>query len=165
MVHEGEAGEDSRSRIKEILEHDAREFSIFSLLEPAEIVGMESCFRLQRHPAGSVILHEGSQVNYLGIVGTGKIEVRHRPSIEGHEMVIAHLEQGSFFGSVSSPGGRPAMAALVSEEETEVLSLSEESFNDFEQKSPQAAVRFLKGVIQVLSIRLDSAIDRVILLS
>jgi CRP-like cAMP-binding protein len=165
VVQEEGSGKNNRRRIKEILEFAAREISIFRLLEPEEIARIDSYFELNSHSLGSVVIKEGSHVGYLGIVAVGKIEARHKPSVEGHEMVIAHLEKGTFFGSVSSPGGRPAMATLVAEKDTEILCLGEESFNDLAVHHPQTAVRLLKGIIEVLSIRLDNAIDRVVLLS
>ena len=165
MTQESESGVDIRQRIQEILKRDAEAISIFRLLEPGEIADKEIYFRLDHHSSGSVVIHEGTTVDYLGIVSAGKLEVRHKPSVDGHEMVIAHLEKGACFGGISSPEGRPAMATLVAEQDTELLCLSEEDFNDLASHNPQTAIRLLKGIIEVLSIRLDNAIDRVVLLS
>jgi hypothetical protein len=54
------------------------------------------------------------------------------------------------------------MATLVAEKDAEILCLGEESFNDLAVHHPQTAVKLLKGIIEVLSIRLDNAIDRVV---
>jgi CRP-like cAMP-binding protein len=77
--------------------------------------------------------------------------------------VIAHLEDGAHIGGISFPGGRPAMASIVAEEQSEVLVISEDKFNAFADSYPTTAVKILKGIIEVLTIRLESAIDRVVL--
>ena len=159
------AGEIIRKRIQEILESDFREIGIFRHFEAEETVGIEGYFELRHHAPGFVVIEEGAQVDYLGIVVDGKLEARHRPSVDGHDMVIAHLEKGSHIGSISSPGGRPAMATVVAEVETEILCLRKERFDDLAVDHPQTAIRLLKGIIEALSIRLDNAIDRVVLLS
>jgi CRP-like cAMP-binding protein len=159
------AGKVVRRRIQEVLVRHAGEIGIFRHLEAEETAGIEGYFELRRHASGSVVIEEGARVNFLGIVARGKLEARHRPNVDGHDMVIAHLEEGSHIGSVSSPGGRPAMATVLAEEETEILCLREERFDELAARHPKTAIRLLKGIIEVLSIRLDNAIDRVVLLS
>lgn len=165
MSGEASSGKDVAQRIQDILESDSGEISIFRHLAADEMVGIADYFEVRRYITGEVVVEEGKQLDCLGIVIEGKLEARHRPSVEGNDMIIAHLGKGAHIGSVSSPGGRPAMATVAAEEETELLCIREERFDELADKHPRRAVRILKGVIEVLSIRLDNAIDRVVLLS
>lgn len=152
-----------RRRIWQIFENEADEITIFHFLDRDEIDRVAGYFELIDYPAGAVIFEEGKTVTFLGILANGKLEANHRPTIGEKPIVIAHLEDGAHIGGISFPGGRPAMASLVAEEASELLVISEDKFNDFADSYPTIAVKILKGIIEVLTIRLESAIDRVIL--
>jgi CRP-like cAMP-binding protein len=149
--------------IRQFLADKAEDSSIFHFMDHDELEFAADYFEVVCYPVGSVIAKEGEKLDYLGIVTSGKLEARHKPTIGSREITIALLEKGAHFGTISFPGGRSAMATVVAEEETEVLVLSQEKFNAFADRQPTAAVRLLQGIIEVLTIRLESAIDRVIL--
>ena len=150
-------------RIWQIFENESDEITIFHFLDRDEIDSVAGYFELANYPAGAVLFKEGETVNYLGILANGKLEANHRPTIGDKPIVIAHLEDGAHIGGISHPGGRPAMASIVAEEASELLVISEDNFNAFADSYPVIAVKILKGIIEVLTIRLESAIDRVIL--
>jgi CRP-like cAMP-binding protein len=150
-------------RIWQIFESEADEVTIFHFLNRDEIGRIARYFELATYPAGALIFKEGETVTSLGILANGKLEANHRPTIGDKPIVIAHLENGAHIGGISFPGGRPAMASIVAEEPSELLVISEDNFNAFADSYPATAVKVLKGIIEVLSIRLENAIDRVIL--
>ena len=152
-----------RRRIWQIFENEADEITIFHFLDREEIDRVGGYFELATYAAGEVLFREGETVGRLGILANGKLEANHRPTIGDKPIVIAHLEDGAHIGGISFPGGRPAMATLIAEEESEVLILSEDKFNDFSDSYPSIAVKVLKGIVEVLTIRLEHAIDRVVL--
>jgi CRP-like cAMP-binding protein len=152
-----------RRRILQIFEKEADEITIFHFLDRNEIDHVAGYFELADYPPGAVVFKEGETVTFLGILANGKLEANHRPTIGNKPIVIAHLGDGAHIGGISFPGGRPAMASLVAEEQSEILVISEEKFDAFADSYPATAVKILKGIIEVLTIRLESAIDRVIL--
>ncbi len=152
-----------RRRIWQIFENEADEITIFHFLDRDEIDHVARYFKLADYPAGAVLFREGETVTFLGILANGKLEANHRPTIGDKPIVIAHLEDGAHIGGISFPGGRPAMATLIAEEPSEILILTEDKFNEFADSYPLIAVKVLKGIIEVLTIRLEHAIDRVVL--
>jgi CRP-like cAMP-binding protein len=163
MSEEESALDPVQSLIRQFLEDKARGSSIFHFLDGDDLDFAADYFEVVCYPVGAVIVKEGEKLDYLGIVTSGKLDARHKPTIGSREITIALLEKGSHFGTISFPGGRSAMATVVAEEETEVLVLSQEKFNAFASRRPAVAVRLLQGIIEVLTIRLENAIDRVIL--
>ncbi len=163
MSRKGNSLDPVRRRIWRIFENEADEITIFHFLDRDEIDRVAGYFELADYPAGAVIFEEGETVTFLGILANGKLEANHRPTIGNKPIVIAHLEDGAHVGSISFPGGRPAMASLIAEEQSEVLIITEAKFNSFAGSYPATAVKILKGIIEVLTIRLESAIDRVVL--
>ena len=150
-------------QIRRTLEEEAEEISIFHLLERREVEAIAPYFDLVHHPAGSVIVREGEEVDYLGILVAGKLEASHRPTIGEKEITIAHLEDGAHIGTISFPRGRKAMATITVEEAADLLVLPVSSFESLAEAHPRTAVKILKGIIEVLTIRLESAIDKIVL--
>ena len=163
MSKEDSALDPVQKLIRQFLTDKAGDSSIFHFLDHDELQFAADYFEMVCYPVGSVIVQEGEKLDYLGIVTSGKLEARHRPTIGNREITIALLEEGAHFGTISFPGGRSAMATVVAEEETEVLVLSQGKFNAFADRQPAAAVKLLQGIIEVLTIRLENAIDRIIL--
>ena len=163
MSKEDSALDPGQKLIRQFLTDKVGDSSIFHFLDHDELQFAADYFEVVCYPVGSVIVQEGEKLDYLGIVTSGKLEARHRPTIGNREITIALLEKGAHFGTISFPGGRSAMATVVAEEETEVLVLSQGKFNAFADRQPAAAVKLLQGIIEVLTIRLENAIDRIIL--
>ncbi len=150
-------------QIRRTLEKEAEEISIFHLLDKGEVETIASYFDLVSYPAGSVLIREGEHLDYLGIVVSGKLEASHRPTIGEKAITIAHLEDGAHIGTIAFSRGRPAMASITAEEATDLLVLPAGKFESLAAAHPRTAVKILTGIIDVLTVRLESAIDKIVL--
>jgi CRP-like cAMP-binding protein len=68
-------------------------------------------------------------------------------------------------GDFSMLPERESLGQLRAIEDTDLLIISHQDLYAFMQEHPHVGVKILKGISTVLSIRLKSAIDRVMILS
>ena len=151
--------------IKKILETSGDEVSIFRMLDDEERRKVADCFKLIKCPSGSIYLKEGDKVSNISIVASGKLRFERHNHITGRPMLLAVLEKGAHVGDFSMMSERMAMGQVRAIEDTELLVTSHSKLDAFMQKYPYTGIKILKGISTVLSIRLQSAIDKVMILS
>jgi len=151
--------------IKEIMESAEDKISIFRLLNKDERKMIGELFELVKYPAGSVCVREGETINYIGIIATGKMKFERHNRITDKPTLLAVLEKGSHVGDFSMLPERESLGQVRAVEDTNLLVLSHDDLDAFMQEHPDTGIKILKGISTVLSIRLKSAIDKVMVLS
>jgi CRP-like cAMP-binding protein len=151
--------------IKEIIASSEDKISIFRLLDKDEEKMIGNLFELVKYPAGTVCVEEGENINYIGIIATGKMRFERHNRITGKPTLLAILEKGSHVGDFSMLPERESLGQVRAVEDTNLLTLSHDELDAFMQENPYTGIKILKGISTVLSIRLKSAIDKVMILS
>jgi CRP-like cAMP-binding protein len=151
--------------IKEIIASSEDKISIFRLLDKDEKKMIGNLFELVKYPAGTVCVEEGENINYIGIIATGKMRFERHNRITGKPTLLAILEKGSHVGDFSMLPERESLGQVRAVEDTNLLTLSHDELDAFMQENPYTGIKILKGISTVLSIRLKSAIDKVMILS
>ena len=151
--------------IKEIIESSGDKISIFRLLNKDERLLIAELFELVKYPAGSVCVKEGENINYIGIIVKGKMKFERHNRITNKPTLLAILEKGSHVGDFSMLPERESLGQLRAVEDTDLLNISHDTLDTFMHENPHIGIKILKGISTVLSIRLKSAIDKVMILS
>ena len=151
--------------IKEIIESSGDKISIFRLLDREELNMVGELFRLVNFPAGTICVREGDSISYIGIIARGKMRFERRNKITGRPTLLAILEKGSHVGDFSMLERRQSLGQVRAEEDTDLIIASHDDLEAFMQEYPETGIKILKGISAVLSIRLKSAIDKVMVLS
>jgi CRP-like cAMP-binding protein len=151
--------------IKEIIASSEDKISIFRLLDKDEEKMIGNLFELVKYPAGTICVEEGENINYIGIIATGKMRFERHNRITGKPTLLAILEKGSHVGDFSMLPERESLGQVRAVEDTNLLTLSHDELDAFMQENPYTGIKILKGISTVLSIRLKSAIDKVMILS
>ena len=147
------------------MESSGVKISIFRLLNKDEKKIIGKLFELAHYPAGSVCVKEGETINYIGIIATGRMKFERANRITGKPMLLAVLENGSHVGDFSMLPERKSLGQVRAIEDTDMLVLSHNKLDAFMQEHPLIGIKIPKGISTVLSIRLKSAIDKVMVLS
>jgi len=129
---------------------------MFEHLQAEELEHLSSLLQPRRYPKGEVIFHQGDVGTCLFIIRKGEVAIR-LSSPDGKEATLALLERGDFFGELALLDGEPRSTDAVAREETELLSLQQESFHHFLETYPQVA----RGLIASLS-RLVRRVTRLV---
>jgi CRP-like cAMP-binding protein len=119
-----------------------RTSELFSRLGDDERDNLLPLFETEMFAAGDLIVQNGSHNQSLYVVASGRCEVR-----DG-DKVLATLESGDGIGEVSLLSRRPATFDVVAIEQTVVLSLSREKFDEVAVNHPGLLAEVYKLLVQ-----------------
>lgn len=151
-------------RTQKIVDELKVESTIFHLFNNDELEKIAPYFTIGRFPAGTTIIREGDPGDFLGLIRSGRVEVKKEIDFEGRQIILAQLRQGAFLGELAMFDEHPRSATVTSIEDSEILILSHEALESFMQKHPAIGIKFLKGICRTLSIRLREAAKRLTLI-
>ena len=96
---------------------------------------LEHCHR-KRYPKRSVIIHAGDSPNTLYYITKGSVRVMIEDE-RGHEMVLAYLNKGDFFGEMGMFDTDQRSALVVARESCEIAEVAYTKFRHLAQQDPQ----------------------------
>ena len=119
-----------------------RTSELFSRLTDEERSNLLPMFETEMFGPGAVIVESGSHNERLYVVASGRCEVRDA------EIVLTALESGDGIGEVSLLSRRPATFDVVAIEQTVMLSLSREKFDQVAVRHPALLAEVYKLLVQ-----------------
>ena len=137
-------------------ESTLRKIDLFAGLGAAELGELQACLKKQSYSAGETIFWMNEKGDRLYIVDEGKVEISYTDQ-DGHDVSLAVLEPGAFFGELSLIDGEPHSATARSLDETVLLTLDSDRFYLFLDKHPQLS----RTLLQVLALRLRRSTLRI----
>jgi CRP-like cAMP-binding protein len=148
-------------KIKEFILKNRDHLILFNLLNGEELENILSYLEVINFPAGDIVFNEGDIGDYMGIILSGKLDVKKQTEFKGRQVIIASLKEGSFVGEMSLVNEHEPRSATVSaSEDSQIVILKREALESLIQKYPYIGVKILKGLNQVLAIRLRKTVER-----
>jgi len=102
-----------------------------------------------------VIFNEGSKGREMYVIIKGKIQISQLVNNQAH--VLSIMEEGTFFGEMSTIRGVPRVATATAESDVELLVVSPSTFRDLLQTKPGFGIK----VIKELCNRLEDSNKRI----
>jgi len=134
----------------------------FNFLSPEEIEELCSYLELREVPADSVVMKEGAtDENYVGFLIEGKLVVKNRTEYWGKNIIIAILEQGAMVGEGAFVESGPRSNSIIAVEPSKLLTLSAQKMEELISNNALLAVKLLKRMLYIMSLRLRKAGDRI----
>lgn len=134
---------------------------LFHLLSEDEVEKIIGYFEIALFPSGTVLFREGEPGDYVGFITSGALEVKKQTEFKGKEIVLATLKKGSFVGEMSLMGAHePRSATVVALEDSELVILKREALDVLIEQHPRIGIKILRGLNQVLIIRLRKMVER-----
>ena len=130
-----------------------RNISIFSGMQPEDLIKVGEKMQLRTYPAGEILFNEGDPGEELFAVSSGKVSVTVK-SPSGEEILLSEAGAGSFFGEMSIIEQAPRSATCRTMEKTTVLSLKAEEFINLLEERPDAAVTIMQHMLSITAERL-----------
>jgi CRP-like cAMP-binding protein/Fe-S-cluster-containing hydrogenase component 2 len=106
---------------------------LFSQLSPLERAGIAVLLQSQLYARGDLIIHEGEPGDALYLIESGQVVV------EREGQVIAHLDEGDFFGEMSLLAEKPHNANIRAVTPSQVLALPAADFIRLLREQPALA--------------------------
>ncbi|HSI37110.1 MAG: DUF1003 domain-containing protein [Phycisphaerae bacterium] len=115
---------------------------LFAKLAPAELADLAQLLTEKRFTAQQPVFWIGEEGSDFYLVTVGRLAVCY-PDEAGHEITLAMLAAGDFFGEISLLDGGPRTATIRAQTDCILLTLTRHDFLAFLQRHPAAAVHIL----------------------
>jgi CRP-like cAMP-binding protein len=129
-----------------------RSVPIFSELTEADFQSLAKVANRRRYPKDSVVFFENEEGDFFFMILEGRIKVTILGD-DGREVILSLLGAGDFFGEMALLDNEPRSATAIAVEDTELLSLHRNDFQNVLSDNRSITV----GLIKVLTARLRRA--------
>lgn len=114
------------------------------------------------YPAGSEIFNKEDHADCVYFLITGRVAVQNKTGFGERKQVIALLDPGAPVGEKGLLGEAVRGATLTAVIDSELLSLTHESFDRVVNDNPIIGVKLLKWLIKIVSLRLEKSSQRLV---
>lgn len=133
----------------------------FSFLVTDEVGTLCPYLELREWEQGATVMQEGVVEDYMGFLIQGRLAVKRMTGFWGKQIIIAILEKGTLVGEGAFLDKGPRTTTVVALEECRMLVLTAARMNDLILNKPLLAIKLLKHMLQIISLRLTKADDRI----
>lgn len=132
----------------------------FYFLDAEDLPELSGYFTCGRVRAGEALWKEGDEGEFEAFIVSGKVEVTKGTEFPGRQVVVGVYSPGAIVGELCIMEGRPRAVTAVALEDTSLLLLSREKFENLLTSNPPLAVKLLRGMLLAVSIRLRKSFER-----
>ena len=122
-----------------------RQVPLFESLDDATARELCGLIETVDCPANQVLFHAGDIGDAMYVIESGKVRICVQAR-DGHEMTLAELGRGDFFGEMALLDGERRSADAVVAEDARLALLSREHFLSFMRSSPDVALEMLTAL-------------------
>jgi len=115
---------------------------------------------VKQHAAGTILLKEGDQADFVLLVLTGALEVF--VDRDGQHLSLNEAEPGDVLGELAVLCGIPRSASVKAKADSAVLEWSDESFRTLLLRDPSLSQRIFREALRTLLEKERSLIESVI---
>lgn len=132
----------------------------FYFLDAEDLPEMARYFTCGQVQAGETLWKEGDPGDFEAFIIEGKVEVTKETEFPGRQVVVGVYSPGAIIGELCIMEGRPRAVTAVALEETSLLLLNHEHFEQLLVNNPTLGIKFLKGMLLAVSTRLRKSFER-----
>lgn len=133
----------------------------FSFLVTEEVGELCPYLELREWEQGATVMQEGVAEDYVGFLIQGRLAVKRLTGFWGKQIIIAILEKGSLVGEGAFLDKGPRTTTVVAMEECRMFALTAAKMNDLILNRPMLAIKLLKHMLYIVSLRLTKAGERI----
>jgi CRP/FNR family cyclic AMP-dependent transcriptional regulator len=122
-----------------------RSVPLFASLDDEAAKELRNLLREKTVPQNTPIFNQGDNGNAMYLIESGRVRISIRDADE-HELTLAELAQGDFFGEMSIIDGRQRSADARVLEDARLAVLSRDDFLRFVRTSPDVALEMLSAL-------------------
>ena len=137
-----------------------RDVSIFKGLSEAELDSMKALWTMRAVPARQRIVAEGELMHEFYIVGTGVVHVRRLS--QDHEVLLARISHGGFFGEINLFDEATATASVYAMDEVQLAVIANNDLRAFMSSRPEIGYKITTSLLNEVSRRLRQTDERLV---
>ncbi|RMF43246.1 MAG: cyclic nucleotide-binding domain-containing protein [Deltaproteobacteria bacterium] len=127
---------------------------LFYGLAEADLPRLVECFEFRHLPAGQTLWSEGENCPGIVFVVTGELEARKKTEFGSRQVVIGLIGAGSLAGENALFGDPEADSSIAARQDTSLLLLPRDRFETLADEHPETAVRLMRSMMAMLSLRM-----------
>ena len=133
----------------------------FNFLSAEEIEELCSYLELREWAIDGVVMKEGDAEDYMGFLIEGRLAVKKKTGYWGKNIIIAILEKGAMVGEGAFIDSGPRSTTIIAMEPTRILILSVQKMEELISSNSSLAIKLMKRMLYITSIRLRKAGERI----
>lgn len=137
-----------------------KELSLFPYFKEDDLADLPCFFDLVKVPAGKTVWNEGDHCGYVAFIIEGRLEISKQTEFPGKNVVIGVYSKGSVMGELCLLDNHPRSVTAEALDDTTLVTLSRDNFNLMLDAYPDSGLKFMKGLLLAVSIRLRKSYDR-----
>lgn len=137
-----------------------REFRFFRFLDDKDVEDLSPYFKCHCVQAGENLWAEGDDSDFVAFLVSGRIEGKKQTEFRGKQVVVGVYSADSLVGMISLLSGEPRPVTATALEESRMLLLSKNDFDEINKRYPILGGRLMKGMLFSLSMRLRQSYER-----
>ncbi len=126
--------------------------NLFRYLTDKEFAYLERTFEVKEYKDGDVVIEEGTPGKEMYYITEGKAKIITEKV--GEELLLAELEEGSFFGEINLFSDIQRTATVKASGGLQVYIITREWFLNLINKKPKIAANILRAILEVISRRI-----------
>jgi CRP-like cAMP-binding protein len=139
-----------------------KEYAFFESMDEMELRHLSEYLRRETFTDGTRLFEENMSARGLYLVVSGEVRVQ-KEYPDGSRLILARLRGGDMFGEMSLFDGGPHSAAVEIYSQAELLILDRDDFLALMEADPIIALKITVRVAKVLSFRLRTANEKLVL--
>jgi len=133
----------------------------FSFLVTEEVGDLCPYLELREWEQDATVMEEGVVEDYMGFLLQGRLAVKRRTGYWGKHIIIAILDKGTLVGEGAFIDTGPRSTTVVAMERSRLLVLTATKMNELILNRPMLAIKLMKHMLHIISLRLRKAGDRI----
>ncbi|UCE93221.1 MAG: cyclic nucleotide-binding domain-containing protein [Flavobacteriaceae bacterium] len=133
----------------------------FSFLSDEDIEVLSKYLEMREWESDAVVMSEGGSDDYVGFLIEGKLAVKKKTGYWDKHIIIAILEKGTMVGEGAFIDSKPRSSTVIAMEPCRILTISVEKMDELVLDNPPLAIKLMKRLLYIVSIRLRKAGERI----
>ena len=133
----------------------------FNFLSMEEIEELCSFLELLEWQADTVVMKEGADEDYVGFLIEGKLAVKKKTGYWDKHIIIAILEKGAMVGEGAFIDSGMRSTTVIAMEPCRILILSLQKMDELILNNAFLAIKLMRRMLHITSMRLRKAGDRI----
>jgi len=133
----------------------------FNFLSDEEIEELCPYLELREWRENAAVMQQGDYEDYMGFIIDGRLAVKMKTGYWGKNIIIAILDRGAIVGEGAFLDSGPRGNDVIAMENCKLLTLTTQKMEELITNNPSLAIKLLKRMLYIQSLRLRKAGERI----
>ena len=138
------------------------DLSAFTFLSQDDLKKASAFFQCKSFSSGEILWEEGDPCGYVAFIVSGRVQVKKKTKLKGNKVILGIYSKGAYVGVLCILDGSPRAVTAEAIEDSSVVVISRENFDNLSMKHPDISNALMKGMLMGVSKRLKNSFNRLV---